>query len=57
MSDDHRGEVVDLVSLLRVRDLLREVGREEWDEGLDAGTVPETGHLLQARGPRGDHEE
>ena len=29
---------LDVVSLLRVRDLLREVGRQEREEGLDAGT-------------------
>jgi hypothetical protein len=38
MSDDQLCEVVDLVSLLRVRDLIRECGQEKRRERLDPKT-------------------
>ena len=43
MRDDQKGEIVDLSSLLRVRDLIRECGWQEREKGLD----PETWERLR----------
>ncbi len=47
MSNDQLCEVVDLVSLLRVRDLIRECGRQRREQERRKGLDPETWERLR----------